>query len=955
MTLGPPHGLWAAKDSGLSNICLVHGKDCPFWPAFDAAWDRSENFFKALMTFSGTTHFVFDNPPADFIDAYMQPADVDVKRLRYVRDARAITASYARKVPATSFYDSIQPDGWFYHSFMAIPAEADVTDAAYVRYEDCAQDLPNFLAKAATHIGLDYAGQNTRFWEADHHITSGNTGPINMVRLHQGLTMPDDTFFDERWRTQLTREDLFYFDLLLGEQNAKLGYERDVFTDAEIREFWIAYGPSVNDGTRKELPHAVMCEGQRRFNATSEASSVETIDAAKMSASTDEAISVVEGVDVSNIPDAKKWVSPSGNRVYPEVIYVTDVDENGIRQMVPPIGPGIRKILEPTTQYYDGVEPDKKASLASYKATPGPYDKKSLEQLVVNANMHLGYGPDYLTKHSLALTVDPLVRYRDLLEDFKAHSNITFKTYKDGLSEKPDSTEICGLIRHDVDGDLMAALDMAKIENELGIKSTYFLLHTAPYYGIMQNGVLHRNEEALAIYLEIQALGHEVAVHTDALELYQNHKVDGAEGLITELQWLRDNGLDICGTLAHNSFNVYGANNYTIFEGRPLTDYYYPGPAKAVTHNGRWAPLQQLNESELGLEYEGNDVFWQNETNVHYYALMHQAMWYRTKNLYGTLQHVFDRPKGVSSWVSQEEVIDDTRNIPAGDYAVIVVHPLHYGTRANKLDNPSGTVERVVKKKNAWLNALTVPASGPARVQTTQVVNGDDNDAVIVSGHIGDYVEFTSVHVPDELGGSDRPVERLAEGDVRFLFTGRQNFAAQTLPSDSKLSQMTVSLLKHSHAVHNIQMRATSFCPESLNGNALKGFIEGLPLPQQPQILIVGLSQADLNETSEDSLIAYLNIHAGTKFTVFGVVERAGQNDVSIDQALTDGLRARAKFQIFDPYSVFEHYNMHGTGSIFWESTPEWAYQAHYIAARMLSDGLVDFVKLLKTQIDEAA
>jgi len=190
MTLGPPHGLWAAKDSGLSNICLVHGKDCPFWPAFDAAWDRSENFFKALMTFSGTTHFVFDNPPADFIDAYMQPADVDVKRLRYVRDARAITASYARKVPATSFYDSIQPDGWFYHSFMAIPAEADVTDAAYVRYEDCAQDLPNFLAKAATHIGLDYAGQNTRFWEADHHITSGNTGPINMVRLHQGLTMP---------------------------------------------------------------------------------------------------------------------------------------------------------------------------------------------------------------------------------------------------------------------------------------------------------------------------------------------------------------------------------------------------------------------------------------------------------------------------------------------------------------------------------------------------------------------------------------------------------------------------------------------------------------------------------------------------------------------------------------------------------------------------------------------
>lgn len=969
LTIGPPHGLWAAKDTGLSEICQVHGETCQFWADFDATWDRAENFFTALMEFSGKTHFIFDNPPAEFVDAYMQPADVDLKRLRYVRDARAITASYARKVPATSFYDSILPDGWFYHSFMAIPTESESSGAAYVRYEDCAQNLPGFLAKAASHIGLDYTGQNTRFWEADHHITSGNTGPINMVRLHQGLAMPnfeskavyeeqynklvanpDDTFFDERWRKQLTREDLFYFDLLLGEQNAKLGYERDVFTDAEIREFWIAYGPSVNNGERKALPHAVMCEGQSRFNATSEASiNVRVVPDTPVDDTP------VPAEKIAAVHDADKWVNETGNRVYPETIYVTDPNEAGIRQMVPPIGPGIRKLLEPTTQYYDGVEPDQFAALGPYQTESGPYDKKALEELVVNANMHAGYGPDYLVKHPLALTVDPLTRYRDLLEGLQANSNITFKTYQEGLAKTPDANEICGLIRHDVDGDLMAALDMAKIENALGIKSTYFLLHTAPYYGIMQNGVFMRNEAALATYLEIQALGHEVAVHTDALELYQNHKVDGAKGLVTELEWLRDNGLKISGTLAHNSFNVYGANNYTIFEGRPLTDYYYPGPSKAVTHNGRWSPLQMLKEDELGLVYEGNDVFWQDETNVRYYALMHQAMWYRTENLYGTLQHVFDRPKGVSSWISQDEVIDDARHIPMGDYAVIVVHPLHYGTRANKLDNPSHTITRALGKKKAWLKAVTAPIGDKARLHRTDVNNGDDNDAVIVSGHLGDRVEFTSVHVPDELGGSDRPIARLAEGDVRFVFTGHQNFASKTIPSDSKLSQLTVSLLKHSHGLHSIEMRAASFCPDSLDGLTLAAFIDGLDTAQKPNIVIAGLGQEDLEASGEGSLLDYLNVHAGTDFTVFGVVERSGQDGIAVDQALTDSLRARANFQVFDPYTVFEHYGQQGTGTIFWQSVSEWAYQAHYITARMLSDGLVNFVKLLKDQMEQAA
>ena len=41
------------------------------------------------------------------------------------------------------------------------------------------------------------------------------------------------------------------------------------------------------------------------------------------------------------------------------------------------------------------------------------------------------------------------------------------------------------LIRHDVDFDLKLALDLAKFENKLGIKSTYIILTTCESYNIL--------------------------------------------------------------------------------------------------------------------------------------------------------------------------------------------------------------------------------------------------------------------------------------------------------------------------------------------------------------------------------------------------------------------------------------------------------------------------------------
>lgn len=65
------------------------------------------------------------------------------------------------------------------------------------------------------------------------------------------------------------------------------------------------------------------------------------------------------------------------------------------------------------------------------------------------------------------------------------------------------------ILRHDIDFSLHDALRMAQIENEIGVRTTYFTLLTAPYYNPL-------SDESVSILKEIISLGHEVGLHYDA-------------------------------------------------------------------------------------------------------------------------------------------------------------------------------------------------------------------------------------------------------------------------------------------------------------------------------------------------------------------------------------------------------------------------------------------------------
>lgn len=967
LTIGPPHRLWELKDKGFENACLIHGANDTFWTGFHKVWDRKKNFLVALSEYSGKKYFLFDNPHEPFIDEVLTSPEVEVKELRYCRDARAVTASFARKFPDQDYISTIKPTGWFYHSFQGIPSDENLLR---VKYEDTVNDLPTTLQKVGDFLGLVYTDKAARFWEFDHHITSGNAGAIATVKLAKGIDIartpeldfyrqqfealkadPLQGFRDERWRRQLSRRDLFFFDLYLGKKNAEFGYLRDNFSQPEIRIFLDWHDRQVEQKIQEPLTDLAL-ETAKELQSVSRKRSYKANDP-KFPADLD------WPVQRENLSSAEKD-NIDNHGIFGNLLTPFKVFDKNVKQIWPPLHPSLIETLSSTTKYFDGLPGSKKRRLRKYKAVKGPYNRDHVVKWHVNNNMHLGYGPDYLEKDPAALTVDPLLRYRDLLQRLIQMDHLEFKSYKDVLGDKsgkirPGNDKSTVLIRHDVDGDLMAAVDMAKLEAEYGIKSTYFILHTAPYYANVRGKKVQRNEGSVEFYKEIEALGHEIALHTDSQTLYQTYNIDGARAIETEIDWLRSHGIKLEGTLAHNSFSVYSANNYCIFKDRPLTGFDMPGDAKSVEFNGKWSALQQLDEAKLGLSYEGNEIFWQDDDPVRYYSLMHQSMWFLTDDMHGTLQHGQTRPVQSSKWISQEEVLEDAETIPPGQFCVIVVHPLHYGLRTQAHENPNATINHALKaigiettRESDWVKAAVKPKPNNETSIKTGVVSVQQNerrDARLAYGFVGDHLEFASPFVPNERGINERPDSLFRDAEKQILFLGGRFFAGSTLPTDSRVSQLVTQYLTFRNAASLGYLSSFYFIDEGV-----QKALTDMNL-KDSGFLVVGISEQHL---ADQVFLDQINEEHKKGRSVLCVFE--GEVDSHEDfrtlvegnavQKLIKNFEAVLDCPVISPFERFSEYSKSSSGNLMWESCPEWGYQAHSIVADMIANWIVKDLKV---------
>lgn len=91
------------------------------------------------------------------------------------------------------------------------------------------------------------------------------------------------------------------------------------------------------------------------------------------------------------------------------------------------------------------------------------------------------------------------------------------------------------LLRHDIDIDLGFALEMAKVEANLGVKATYFIMLRSPVYNLF-------SRENTQILQEIIKLGHEIGLHYDE-GFYKDSKP--LNELVTEEAGILSNMFDL--------------------------------------------------------------------------------------------------------------------------------------------------------------------------------------------------------------------------------------------------------------------------------------------------------------------------------------------------------------------------------------------------------------------------
>ena len=202
--------------------------------------------------------------------------------------------------------------------------------------------------------------------------------------------------------------------------------------------------------------------------------------------------------------------------------------------------------------------------------------------------------------------------YIELLNILKSNRvNLTFREW-DKLNAKPNSFF---LLRHDIDYSLTSALEMAKIENSIGIKATYFLLMSSNNYNLL-------SEEYCNIPKQLIELGHEVGLHYDVQAIYKRDKINFTEQLELEIDILSKLSNKKITSIAMHNPSIYGKDpfkniaNYINAYNEELTQNisYYSDSCGAWRDNAYYSFMNNKLPNKLQLLI--HPIFWsKNNTN----------------------------------------------------------------------------------------------------------------------------------------------------------------------------------------------------------------------------------------------------------------------------------------------------------------------------------------------------
>lgn len=168
-------------------------------------------------------------------------------------------------------------------------------------------------------------------------------------------------------------------------------------------------------------------------------------------------------------------------------------------------------------------------------------------------------------------------------------------------------------IRHDVDRNIDTALAMARIESDLNIVSTYYLLPPGDYnsnenyYGVIDEGQIRISDHTRAIALEMQSLGHEIGLHNDFVQLGEKANRDVCGVILEQIKAFSEFGVTIRGSASHGSkfARAYQFVNYEIF-----SDTFSPSRLRRslILPNMGSLELFSIDMNSVGLDYEAYHI-----------------------------------------------------------------------------------------------------------------------------------------------------------------------------------------------------------------------------------------------------------------------------------------------------------------------------------------------------------
>jgi hypothetical protein len=233
-------------------------------------------------------------------------------------------------------------------------------------------------------------------------------------------------------------------------------------------------------------------------------------------------------------------------------------------------------------------------------------------------------------------------------------------------------------LRHDIDLDLKVAYEFSKIEYDLGFRSTYFILHTAPYYLADQNNMALHSEKIIPILKKMQNERHfEIGWHNDLVTLQVIYNFDPVVFLHNELSWLRSNGLQIAGTAAHGSnyCKTYHYMNFYFFQ-----ECSYPilvGRENNITvpKDGKMITLKKGHLNDFNLEYE---AYFLNNNKAYSDAVIKDGVRWNIGML-------------------------DLSSLKPGDRIIILLHPIHWHKAS---ENAKFEKFSIIGQKTSYIDSI---------------------------------------------------------------------------------------------------------------------------------------------------------------------------------------------------------------------------------------------------------